>query len=130
MNIDVTLQSLRIIAIFLTKAIEFNKEILSDPTFQEILVEDILNVYTIQTDFERLSGKGLSRAEFADREATISYLITIIQILLNHSKSISLRTTTYAYLTQILDHNGHRFKLEKAFCSKSGINNVVMISKL
>jgi hypothetical protein len=115
MNIDITLQSLRIIAVFLTKTIEFNKEILSDPTFQEILLEDVINVYTIQTDFERLGRKGLGKSEFAEREATISHLITIIQILLNHSKSISLRTTTYAYLTQILAHNDQRFKLEKAF---------------
>lgn len=96
-------ESLNTVAKFIQITHEFHKDILTDKVVQEILLEDVLNSFVIQIDFDSAYQKALKdNTLFSMRRLQISGVISLILILLNFNKDAEIRATVYGYLIQIL----------------------------
>lgn len=124
MYTPVLLESLNVIAMFLKILQQFKRDLLKEEAVQEIILEDIIAHYTINTDFKSLKDNAGSSEEMVYRINAISHLIYFITLLLNFNKDTEFRATTYGYLIQILEHNNGAFKLEPLFVTEAGIKHV------
>ena len=114
--------SLNIVCYLIRVLQQYNKEMLKDIMVVDILINELLNVLTININFERLA----TQTRFGDEDIAKNIMFIILTIL-NFNKDVEFRLTVYGYLMQILEHNKGAFEFEKEFANDIGIKHVSML---
>lgn len=98
---------------------------LSDLT--EILLEDIVAIFTVQLEFDEIKKQINDGGEILYRQKSLGNLLYIMKVILNFSSKAEDKIMTYAYLQQILINNKGHFKLEQEFINNdtSGVTNIL-----
>lgn len=92
----------------------------------EILLEDIVAIFTVQLEFENIKKQINDGGEILYRQKSLGNLLYIMKVILNFSQKIEDKIMTYAYLQQILINNDGHFQLEQEFINdNSGITNIL-----
>ena len=119
MNPKTVPDSLDIIWYLIRVLQQYNKEMLKDIMVVDILINEVLRVYTLNTNFPRLA----KQTRFGDEDIAKNLMFVMLSIL-NFNKDVEFRLTLYAYLMQILDHNKGAFDFESEFANEIGIKHV------